>query len=303
MPIATVSNKHIAKLLRELADLTALNEENKFASNAYKRAADEIEVYGGDLSETDPSTLPGVGNRIASKVGEIIETGTCDKLKKLRRKHGKLLGLLSVPGIGPATARKLHTQFGVTTVDEVCALVEDGKIKSKRIVDSIRNNITDKRISYWEAKSKADFVMIRLAETIPHNFDVEPCGSLRRHEETIGDLDLIVVGAEIADIVEASKETLDSIVETGRNKVSGTVGHIHIDIRLAHEDNHGAMLLYFTGDKGFNIGMRSMAMKRGWTLNEYGLWNGSEWLAGRTEKEIFDKLEIDYVDPEERHKK
>jgi len=299
-------NKEVAVILDELSLLSAIDGEFKFKSISYRKASEAIQALDKDVREVENlETVPGIGPKISCKIQEIIQTGTCAKYEKLNDKWGHLLPLLDITGVGPSTARKLHDVYGAKTRDDVKKLVDDGKIKDKRIVEGVaRDDVDGKRLPYSEARSLADAVITDLKNKINGVIKmIEACGSLRRKAETVGDLDIIISTDEKAKAIIAAKSLLEILVEDGDTRIAGIIKGQHVDFRVANDENVGAMLIYFTGNKNFNILLRKEAMRKGWTLNEYGLWNDKTKIAGKTEEEIFAALGFEYVAPELREPK
>ncbi|MGA8555827.1 MAG: DNA polymerase/3'-5' exonuclease PolX, partial [Candidatus Acidiferrales bacterium] len=141
---------------------------------------------------------------------------------------------------------------------------------------------------------------------------VTPAGSMRRGKETIGDLDLVVImkpGHDKQKEIDAVSEHIlkypgiDQTLAHGENKVSVLLGNgLQVDVRLLKKDCFGAALLYFTGSKEHNVELRGRAREMGWTLNEYALTTlqGGRFVAGKTEHDIYEKLRLDYIEPELR---
>ena len=298
-------NEEIAAKLRTLGKLCELAGENPFKHRAYNNAAERLETLKDDISAmADPTALTGIGASIGDKIIDIIDTGTTKKLDDLLVEYGGMLAILEVPGIGPKTAQKLFHQ-GTRNIDQLKELVASGKITDARIVEGIKQGNKERRIPIEHAKAVADVAIKRVHETMASrgvtDYQVSTAGSLRRGKATIGDVDLIICSSSYGAAIIAAKAALDVVVEEGTSKISGTVSTVHTDVRVVEPATYGAMLLYFTGSKMLNIGMRKKAMERGWILNEYGLWDGTgHRLASKTEQEIFHALDMEYLEPKDR---
>lgn len=292
-------NKKVADLLRELGDLTALNGESQFKLRSYVKAADLIAKLDRPLTDiSNIGAYPGIGTSIHSKIQEIVRRGSCEKLDVLRRKHGDLLTLLAVPGVGPATARSLKAQ-GVTTVEALKALVEKGKITDSRIVAGLKCPVG--RTPLAPARAIANQIVARLQSHYGEGLIVEVAGSIRRKKADVGDIDIVICGEDKARAQTAMRRSPDIVSEEGDTKVAGIALGMSCQIRLALPGQFGAMLLYSTGSKDTNILMRQVALTRGLTLNEYGLWCPTEGcLASKTEQDIFAVLDLPYQEPWER---
>lgn len=305
---AMTPKETISAALRELSTLIQFTRDrrNKFKSAQYNKAADTIENLEGDLDHDVLLSLTstsgnGIGAKIGDKIDEIMRTGTCSNLKKMRKRFGHLLNLTQVAGIGPATAKVLYETYGVKDRNGVLKLIDEGKIKDKRIIEGAKRN-EEERIPYSVAKDLADRLVDGLHEEARELIEQTiACGSLRRQKETIGDIDIVVVTDAPKIVGMAATKLLDKVSDDGDTRVGGVVDGVHVDFRFCTPENYGAMLIYFTGSKEFNINVRARAKKRGWVLNEYGLFDADETLiAGKTEKEVFDALGLEYVEPRNR---
>jgi len=309
---ATTDPEKIANQLEILANLTALTkpdldpEEQKtlrFKVQAYQKAAYTIRNtgHGFDFANTDPGELPGVGEKIACKIREIVRTGTCQKIEDLRGAYGKYLPLLDIPGVGPAKARDLYDNYSCKTIQDVQELSQRVSL-GKRIEDGLKQ-VSGHKEGSRIPRSRAEQLVKRVLETFKAQAVIsraEAAGSFRRQRETVGDLDIIVETENPREAARLCQEVLDEVSLAGDKKVSGLLDGVQVDIRLVDPSSYGACLLYFTGSKQFNISQRQVAQKYGWTLNEYGLFNGRRKLAGETEEEIFEALGMEYIPPEKR---
>jgi DNA polymerase (family 10) len=295
-------NQQVGEALHLLGRLTQLAGESPFKQRAYNAAADRIEHLDTDISTiADPSILPGIGDSIADKILAILQTGTCDKLDELKAKYGSMLPILDIPGIGPKTAQKLF-RMGIQGIGQLKAAVESGKITDRRIVESVKAGLDKhQRIPLAQAEAIATEICGRIVEHMGEDeFQMSVAGSLRRQRPTIGDIDIIISTLTYWRAVEAARNSLDVVIEEGTSKVSGISNGVHVDIRITAPDAYGAMLLYFTGSTNWNILMRRAAIRRGWTLNEYGLWDGEVCIASGTEQEIMAALDWKWTEPDER---
>jgi DNA polymerase (family 10) len=270
-----VDLKQVITALNELADLSALAGENKHKSGAYRRAAENLEETTVlDIATFDWESVPGIGASIGTKVRQLVATGKLEKLEQFRAEFGPMRALMALPGVGPATAKKLWAS-GVRTVQD--ARVATGK--------------ADERYPRDEAQAVATWVVSKLSG------EAVVCGSLRRGKETIGDVDIVLRTESLAGV-----ETLfDAVLLAGEEKVSGLKDGLQVDVRRCSDpEEFGSMVLHFTGSKEFNIACRKLAQELGLKLNEYGAWRGEVRVAGRTELEVLELLGIGWVEPNER---
>jgi len=304
MTATTITKDELVKKLKDLGNLCRLDGENHFKCAAYDRAADAIKELSTEYFEGVMSyeSIDGVGESIALKIANIMLTGTCNLLDELTKEHGDKLELMSISGIGAKTALKFWDQ-GIHTVEDVVAAVKSGTIKAKRIVDGVNALDMPDRVSWETANDVATDLISDITCDLGKCIGrIEACGSIRRHKESVGDIDIVVeVLNSPVDIPEIIGKCLDSAREVGESKIAGRYCEMNVQVRLASCESFGAMCLYFTGPKHFNISMRNRANVMGYKLNEYGLWghNGNH-IAGKTEEEIFEALGVEYKTPENR---
>jgi DNA polymerase (family 10) len=327
-------NNAIAQIFDEIADMLEILGENVFRIRAYRRGAEVVRSVAEDLSEThrvndgEIEKLPGIGKDLHAKIVEFIETGKCKMHEELVEKLSpEMLEILRIRGIGPKKVKLFYEQLGIMNLDQLRAAAESGALatlprmgeKSQAaILEALnRGSIGKERIDYGVARKVADSY-IDYMKGCDGLMQIEAAGSLRRKKATIGDVDLLVsVKGDFSDD-EAGKEAFKAVaaklsehfiaygkvvqkLSHGATKSSVLLdGNIQVDFRVVAHESFGATLLYFTGSKFFNIHMRTIALKKGLKINEYGVYRGEERLAGETELGCFEVLEMDYVEPHNR---
>lgn len=310
------NNKVIAGQLRQIAALLS-EQQVPFKPAAYRRAAQVIEELPRDVSTygdvKELKKLPAVGEAIAKKIVEYLETGEISFLAKLRAEQGGISPeLMDVEGLGPKHVRQIQSVLGINSVAELIKAAEAGKLRDlPRMSEDLEKKILEnakrvkertKRFPREEIKNNVE----KLREEIGSVNGVdrsEIAGSYRREKETVGDIDVLVVTKspkEVSDTI-ASLPMVRDVVAHGEKKLSFDLQNgLRVDVRFVREDQWGAALLYFTGSKEHNIAMRKVAMRKGWKLNEYGLFHGEEIVASTEEKDIYDALGLRYYEPLER---
>jgi len=310
------NNKTVAGLLRQIATLLQ-EQEVDFKPAAYRRAAQVIEELDRDVSEFDGvkelKKLPGIGDAIAGKIVEYLETGKMTALENLKLAQGGISAdLMDIEGLGPKRVREIQAAFGVKTVADLICAAEEGKLRTlprfselmeKKVLENAKRvNERTKRFRREEIKDDVEKLINRVVG-LKGVEKAEVAGSYRREKETVGDVDILVVTSkpkEVSDAVAGLKEVRD-VVAHGDKKLSFDLkSGLRVDVRFVRADQWGAALLYFTGSKEHNIAMRKVAIKKGWKLNEYGLFQGDAVLASKTEEEIYKKLELQFYEPRER---
>lgn len=323
-----MDNKQVVRILRETADLLQIDGAIIGRYRSYEKAADlisgmseSIEQLAQDVEKL--TELPGIGDRMAEHIQEILKTGDYSLRKKLLKKFpSTLLEVMTLQSLGPKKIAFLWSTFKAGTVADVEKLAREGKLRDvPGFGEKTEQNIL-KAVEVFKKSSgrfRIDTAEAAAAEIIAHikKFgsgveSITPAGSLRRGKETVGDLDLLLILAEghtarkKVDAIAAHILTytrIDQILARGENKVSFTLDSgLQVDVRLLEKDNFGAALLYFTGSKEHNVALRGRANDMGYTLNEYSLatLKNEKRVAGRTEEEIYAKLKLDFVAPELR---
>ena len=307
-----MKNYDVAELLERLSLLSEAAGEDRFKAIAYRRASTSVRNLDRDIEEVwkngELEEIQFVGEAIAKKIGEYLSTGKLRFLDELEKKVPEgVVELMKVPGVGPKTAYRLSTGFGIKSVAALREASASGKL-AEILGPVIAKRLAEDLGKVGEASSRMLLVdAFHLAAQLIAYFDakgvdVQPAGSLRRGKETVGDIDLLATDPRAADLfVEAPM--VDRVIEKGPTKVSvylktGT----QVDLRTIKKGQYGAALVYFTGSKQHNIELRSLAIEKGWKLNEYGLVDGKtgKQLAGKAEEEVYSKLGLEFIPPELR---
>jgi DNA polymerase (family 10) len=321
-----VDNKTLANILYETADLMEVAGEDSFRIRSYRNAAESIEGWPQQLLELkdDPKAMlaiPGIGKSMVANLTEIFREGRLKLHAELLDKYRPtMLELLKIQGLGPKTISLIWSAFQVSDLEGVAQLARDGKLRtlprlSEKTEQKILNSIeTYRSISgrflLDEADRTAQKMMEHLAK-LPGVEKITPAGSLRRGRETVGDLDLLVTGEccedekQRNDVIERilNFPGITTVLAKGENKVSFKLRNgMQVDVRILPPESFGAALQYFTGSKTHNVNLRQRALKKGYSLNEYGLFTikGEKNVASRTEEEIYEKLGLEWIPPEMR---
>ena len=321
-----MDNKSIATVLYETADLLEIDGQDSFRIRSYRNAAQAIENLTDQIRDLigEPKkvlAIPGIGKGMLVNLQELFKEGRLKVQADLLEKyHPSMLQLLKIQGLGPKTIALIWSAHKICDVDGVEKLAREGKIRElprmgEKHEQKLLKAIEDyRRISgrflidaaETEAKKLTDYLA-----KFPGIDRITPAGSLRRGRETVGDLDILVTGAACCSEAEREKAVhytaqyppLMNIIAQGDNKISFRLrSDLQVDVRLLPPESFGAAMQYFTGSKAHNVALRQRALKLGYTLNEYSLADlkTEEPVAGRTEEEIYAKLNLDYVPPELR---
>lgn len=315
-------NAPLSKLLEDMADLLELSGDNPFRIRAFRRAAETIAVHAVDVGALDRESrlaVPGIGKGIADLIDEFQKTGRSAEFDKLKKKFP--LGVLDVMrcgGVGPKRAATLYRELGVDSVAKLSAAARRGAIQGldgfgQKLQENIVKGLAAaepggaRRMLITEARAAAADVAAYLRRSAQID-NLVLAGSARRWRETVGDLDFLCTSVRperaIAHFCEFPGAT--RVLASGKTKSSILLANgLQIDFRVVEPASHGAALLYFTGSKAHNVRLRELAIKKGYSLNEYGLFKiGDEQkkrpLAGRTEEEVYRKLGLPFIAPELR---
>jgi len=332
-------NDEVATRLEEFADLLEATGV-EYKPTAYRRAAENVRDHPAPIEglaaegEDAVAEIDRVGDAIAAKIVEYVETGAMAELSALREELPvDMAGLTAVEGVGPKTVGSLYDALGITDLDELEAAAEAGEIQTvsgfgAKTEENILDNVpfareSRERTRLGDARPVADDALAYLADRDAVE-SVEVCGSIRRWKATIGDIDLLVASEAREPIVEAFTDwpAADATIEAGTGKASVRADGTRVDLRIVDPDEFGAALQYFTGSRAHNVAVRNRAIDRDLKLNEYGLFDVSdvdeesaddavdgaetdatrvgERVAGESEDAVYRALDMDPVPPELR---
>lgn len=313
-----MQNSRIADIFEEIADLLELQKADRFRIRSYRNAAQTLRGHSARIEDMvddgeDLSKLHNIGKSTAEKIVEILRTGTCKRLEDLRRQVPKgLTQVMKVPGVGPRRAMQLYEELQIESLKDLrsaCAGGEVSKLEGfgakseSKILEGIKIlEKTSGRMLYKEAKERVKSLGRHLDE-ISAIERWEAAGSYRRRLETVGDLDILISAGDREEATERilGWEEIDEVLGRGEERITvRTTDGLQVDFRFFESGAYGAALLYFTGSKSHNIALRKLAQKRGWKLNEYGLFKGERLLAGRTEESVYGRLNLPLIPPELR---
>ncbi|MFA4814813.1 MAG: nucleotidyltransferase domain-containing protein [Candidatus Gracilibacteria bacterium] len=312
-------NDKVFQIFSDIAEMLEVLGENVFRVRAYQRAAEVIKGLGVDLEvvykkgPAELENIPGIGPDLCKKIVEIITTGKAQMHEDLVKKLGPgVLEMLHVRGVGPKKVKLFMESLDIRSTAQLRSAAESGALatlpgmgeKSQAgILEALAQMTYLKdRVPYAKALKQAQEV-IKFLKTSDLFERVEYAGSLRRKMKTIGDVDILTTGKDPAAMIGyfLSYPDIKQVLAAGDTKSSVvTKNDMQVDLRVVEPESFGAALFYFTGPKYFNIHVRTIALKRGWKINEYGLYDGDKKIAGRTEEEIFEFLDLPYMTPEQR---
>ena len=331
-----MTKSQIADVLQEIATLLELNDENPFKIRAYANAARSLETFGGNLADLQDeealAKIPGIGKAIAAKVKELAGTGKLKYLEELRSEFpAAILDLFSISGLGAKKIKALYEQLHISSIEQLREACESGRVAQlpgfgettqAKICTAIEQRAKHSGyFQFGQIAAEAESLRRDLA-TRPDVLQVDVAGSYRRRREIVRDVDLVVATKKPAAITEffVKHPLVESIIAQGPTKTSVRLrSGIQCDLRVVSSAEYPFALNYFTGSKEHNIEMRSRALQRGWTLNEYRLARlppdpkAKKVRAGRAvrkstikiptvreEADLYRALGLDFVPPELR---
>lgn len=313
-----MKNLEVAELLRNIAELLEIQEENSFKIRAYEKAALVIENLSEDIGkvwkEGRLEELPGIGEALAEKISEFLEKGRLAYYEKLKKEVPiDMENLGKIPGLGPKTLKKLYRALKIRDVPSLEKAARAGNIRNlpglgakaeENILKSLAFSKSATRIPLGFALPHAEEIVARL-RPLKDVKRIDIAGSLRRRKDTIGDIDLLVASKNPAAAIGAfaSLPLVEQVLAKGDTKSSVRLKEgIQVDMRVIDEKSYGAALIYFTGSKQHNIELRKAAISKGCKLSEYGLFSNrtNALIAGKTEQDLYKSLGLPYIEPELR---
>ncbi len=319
-----MDKEKVAEVLVEIGTLLELKGENPFKTRAYHNGARVIESLNEPLAklvaEKRLGELKGIGDALQQKITELVETGKLKYYEDLKASIPPgLVEMLEIPGLGPKKIQAMQKQLGVDSIEKLEAACKAGKVAElEGFGEKTQTNILEgiERKRQYASKhhlAKALAAAEPLLESLREHPDVVRCstaGSLRRHKEVIGDIDLLASSKKPVEVINyfVQQPGILKVIAQGDTKTSVILeGGIQCDLRVVSDKEFPFALAYFTGSKEHNIVMRQRAIQRGLRLNEYGLFKSKEetrdprlLVACNDEAEIFEKLDLPYIAPEIR---
>ncbi len=317
-----VSNNEIAVIFNRIGDILEIQGENPFRVRAYRNAARMVQGLSRNLAEMvaqgeSLEALPTIGKDLAAKIREIVSTGSLRKLRQLEASVSPgVVDLLQVPGLGPKRLKLLRDYLHIHDVNELEKAARQGLVRQlpgfgQKTEQNILRELQDlqqrtRRFLWAEVEEVAEQLVAWLRKQ-PGVKQVEMAGSYRRRRETVGDLDILVSAVKDSKVMDAftAFEAVERVISKGhtRSTVVLRTG-LQVDLRVVPQVSFGAAWHYFTGSKAHNIAVRVMGVQRGLKVNEYGIFDKQgKRIAGRTEKEIYDQMGLQWMEPELREKR
>src|SRR6266404_2616070 len=324
-----MTKEEIAGVLEKIATLLELKNENPFKIRAYTNAARAIETFGGNIAnfqdEEALAKIPGIGKSIAEKIKELAATESLKYFEELSAEFPPgIMELFSLSGLGAKKIKSLYDQLGISSIEQLQKACEDGRVAElpgfgqttqQKLCEAIAKRAAHAgSFQFGQVAAEAETLRSDLAAHSDAT-QVDIAGSYRRRKEIVHDLDFLVATKKPEAIMAffVSHPLVESIIAQGPTKSSVRLrSGVQCDLRVVSTAEYPFALAYFTGNKEHNIELRSRALQRGWTLNEYRLAPVpidpktkknkavSKIPTVRDETDLYRAVDLDFVPPELR---
>ncbi|HET7555884.1 MAG TPA: DNA polymerase/3'-5' exonuclease PolX [Gaiellaceae bacterium] len=314
-------NAEVAEQLELLADLLEIEGQSSFRVIAYRRAATRVRETGTPVAQLaldgTAKELPGIGSTIQDKIVQIVDTGEIEALSKRRRTiPPEVVEFLHIPGMGPKTVRKIWQELGVTTFAELKEAARAQRLRTlpglgARLEESVLKAAGRKKKVSAEPRTllgqalPALLAVVDVLREHPASDRVCEAGSARRRKETVRDLDIIATAGDPKALIEyfTTLTWVSEVAAKGPTKAT-VVSHdgFRFDLRVVPPESYGNLLQHFTGSKDHNMALREDAVRRGFSVSEYGITivDSGEVATAEGEEEVYDRLGYQYIPPELR---
>ncbi len=314
-----IHNSDLERILNNVADLLDIYGANQYRIRAYRNAAQIISGFSQSFANMiergeDLTQIEGIGKDMAQKIQEIASTGTLSLLEELKEHvPAELLQLLGIAGLGPKKVRALYKQLGIKSLKDLQEAAEQEKIRKlqgfgqkteenifKELKEMQKKKAQRFRISTIDEIAYSLISYMKKAKGIEH---IDIAGSYRRRKETVKDIDILVIAENAPQVMDhfLSFEDIDEVIMHGNTRSSARLRlGVQVDVRVVPEECYGAALHYFTGSKAHNIATRQLGLQKNLKINEYGVFQHEKRIAGKTEKEVYSSLGLDFIEPELR---
>ncbi|MFO7875411.1 MAG: DNA polymerase/3'-5' exonuclease PolX [Desulfovermiculus sp.] len=311
-------NSDVASMFEELADILEIEGANPFRVRAYRNGARAVGGLSQSLRDLvhrdeDLTQYPGIGQELATKIKEIVETGSLSALEEARQRVSPdLVSLMHIQGLGPKRVKALHDKLGVNSLADLQQAAAEGKVAElSGFGAKTQKSILEEIERFQGVEKRYKLAVVEdVAATLSRHLEqqkgvqkVQVAGSFRRRKETVGDLDILVTGSRSDEVMQAlvNYEDVRQVLAHGQTKSSVIMKNgLQIDLRFVEQDSFGAALHYFTGSKAHNIAVRRLALDRELKINEYGVFQGEQKVAGKSEEDVYASVGLPYIVPELR---
>lgn len=280
--------ENIVTILNQIALILEIKGENAFKIRAYKNGSEIIENYGDDIIQITKDgklgELKGIGKALASKIEEIVETGKLSYLDELKLEFpDTFFDLFEISNLGPKKIKKLYDNLQIDSIDKLEAYCKNNEISKisgfgKKSVEAILESISFRKSNskFFRTGDIAPIAesILEFLRQLPQTSQAEIAGSYRRGKEIVHDIDFIVATKLPVEIINefTKMPEVAQVISKGKTKSSVRLNNgLQCDLRAVKNSEFPFALNYFTGSKAHNVKMRSLAIKNGYSLNEYAL--------------------------------
>jgi DNA polymerase (family X) len=312
-----MKNREIARVFSDIADILEIKEDNVFKIRAYRKAALNLEGLTLDVAELSHKELleiPGVGQDLAAKIEEYLQSGAVALHDKLKSEiPAGVFSMLAIPDLGPKTAKMIYDTLGVTGIEELEKAAQEHRLIGVRgIQQKTEENILRGIEAVKRGRERqplgrmlpAALDLVRAIKKLARVERIEVAGSIRRRRESIKDIDMVATAPDPAAVMDAfvNLPQVYEVLMKGPTRGSVVIRErVQVDLRVVEPEAFGAALAYLTGSKAHNVRLREMAVKRGLKINEYGIFDeANNRLGGEAEEDVYRLLGLPFVAPELR---
>ncbi len=313
-----VVNEDVANMFDEIADLLEIEGSNPFRIRAYRNAARIIRDLPQDIAiisrrGDDLTSLPGIGKDLAAKIEEIVRTGKCAMLNRLRKRlPATVTDLLHIPGLGPKRVRILYHELDIHNLEQLHRAAKDGRLRSLpgfgektetrilQVIEAHASSVHRFKLSIAGQHLQSLLNHLKTCRDIKR---LEVAGSFRRCQETVGDLDVLATSDHPEKVMDhfVAFDEIGEVLSRGSTRSSVILKcGIQVDLRVVPEESFGAAMHYFTGSRSHNIAIRRIGQNMGLKINEYGVFKKGRRIAGQTEQSVYESVGLPFIPPELR---
>ena len=308
--------ENIVTILNQIALILEIKGENAFKIRAYKNGSEIIENYGDDIIQITKDgklgELKGIGKALASKIEEIVETGKLTYLDELKLEFpDTFFDLFEISNLGPKKIKKLYDNLQIDSIDKLEAYCKNNEISKisgfgKKSVEAILESISFRKSNskFFRTGDIAPIAesILEFLRQLPQTSQAEIAGSYRRGKEIVHDIDFIVATKLPVEIINEFTEMPEvaQVISKGKTKSSVRLNNgLQCDLRAVKNSEFPFALNYFTGSKAHNVKMRSLAIKNGYSLNEYALNSKTKTYEDviNDESDLYKALGLSFIHP------
>jgi DNA polymerase (family 10) len=318
---ALPGNTEVAEQFDLLADLLELEGAESFRVLAYRRAATRMRETSGSVAQLAldgrAKELQGIGKTIEEKIVQIVEQGEIEALAKRKSTvPPEVVLFMRLPGLGPKTAARIWKELDITTLDELKAAAEGERLRGltglgAKSEEKILKALAFKAENPDEGRRllgvglPAVQAVVSVLRDHPAAVHVSEAGSVRRRKETFRDLDIIATATDPAELTAFFTQLpwVVEVVAHGDTKATVLSNEgLRFDLRVVPPESYGNLLQHFTGSKDHNVALREEAVRRGFSISEYGVTTVETGEVFKTEDEdaLYEYLGYQPIPPELR---